>query len=599
MLVQPYLTKVEIENVGTTAEEWKAWSLFGDSPIFPPRSPMLWRFTGFGRRNPLICARHADPSPYLILHHAWDYISMVDRSKLASATPVMRAYALLRKDALLQSVAELRAPRPPTSGAGISRRRARLMGCALLRFDFHYGDLIRWLGGEYTNEHRNWGSTFQAVNALKDHPVQPGYPGIDYGRAFQICTEGIPLAGIYECSFNSVLRRNKYGNHPALIQQEAKVREKLRGEEENSFHLLLPRFICRFIPGLHLSPLTFTTRKNKGRVCVDCTNQLDSDDDGSPNKDIPKPGTPNREDENPTIHIATAMKRHLEWIWNLRITYPKEDIIQHGDDIHAFFHRVLYHPDMAIVFAYVFMEFLIVPVGAIFGARNSPSYCCLLSEVRCHLAACGPKQPLTDLASSVRIIPRPTTRETSRIVPAVPDSRHQGVPKIQQDRSHHAMYVDDNITAALRRNIRGAINDSVTSAYTLLGGPGEDRRVSCLSDEKWADFASHEACHLGFLINTRDMTVTWPVEKRQQLREQLEELWLHHPCHVTPRQIAVLLGTVRNAAMVAPLGAYLSIRLQQCLTDEMHKREHSDTKKWWVKTGAGSRRRSGGRTPYI
>jgi hypothetical protein len=62
----------------------------------------------------------------------------------------------------------------------------------------------------------------------------------------------------------------------------------------------------------------------------------------------------------------------------LRLTWPREDIFQYVDDIQAAFHRILYHPNAGIIFAAVFVEFLIIPIGTIFGARNSPSFFTLL-----------------------------------------------------------------------------------------------------------------------------------------------------------------------------------------------------------------------------
>ncbi|MGH7974573.1 MAG: hypothetical protein ACREBR_03520 [bacterium] len=324
------------------------------------------------------------------------------------------------------------------------------------------------------------------------------------------------------------------------------------------------------------------TRKGKGRICVDCTTRLDDNDDGAPNTLIPRPCTEDKEDENPCIYFASALKRHLEWIWNLRISHPKEDIQQYGDDIHAAFHRVLYHPDMAIVFAYVFMEFLVVPVGAIFGARNSPSYWCILSELRAHLTACRKQNSvLTSLAERVRLVAPPTSREQARLVGAQPDAVHQGISPIFRDRIHQAMYVDDSSTAAYRDSIRAAINASVESAYILLGSPGEDRRVSCLAEDKWRDMASYVMEHLGFEIDTRAMTIAWPVEKRLALKNLIAELWLTRDIVRRPREIAQLLGIIRNAGFVAPWGIYISIRLQQCLNDAIIATRQRCTKVWW------------------
>jgi hypothetical protein len=58
-----------------------------------------------------------------------------------------------------------------------------------------------------------------------------------------VCTKGIPLAGDYKCSFESVQRRNIYDNHPGLEAEMDNVRDKLAKEEVQSFHVALPRFL--------------------------------------------------------------------------------------------------------------------------------------------------------------------------------------------------------------------------------------------------------------------------------------------------------------------------------------------------------------------
>jgi hypothetical protein len=244
---------------------------------------------------------------------------------------------------------------------------------------------------------------------------------------------------------------------------------------------------------------------------------------------------------------------------------------------------MLYHPDLAIVFAFVFMEFLCIPVGSVFGARNSPSWWCLLAEVRAHLAACGDfssTPPL--LADRVRLVLPPTPREQHQIVAAVADRCHNGVPHLQADRYHQSMFVDDSAQAELRQRIRASIHNSEQSAYTILGHPGVNRRTSCLSAEKWRDTAHYAMEFLGFEICTRSMTVRWPVPKRLALKAYIDEKWRDRPCRVSPRDVASLLGTVRNAAFVAPLGNHLSIRLQQCLNEAVARHNHHRvSRRWW------------------
>jgi hypothetical protein len=74
----------------------------------------------------------------------------------------------------------------------------------------------------------------------------------------------VPFAGIFECSLSSVWSRERYDNHSTLAPEYDAIRDKLRVEEKNSFYILLPRFLCYFLFGLHLSPLSFVWRKGEG-----------------------------------------------------------------------------------------------------------------------------------------------------------------------------------------------------------------------------------------------------------------------------------------------------------------------------------------------
>ena len=91
--------------------------------------------------------------------------------------PAMYRYGRLRRDAFIhhQELQTLLEPRPPPSEVKpLEHRRAWLLGCSLLCFDFNYGDLIRWLGGEYTNAHRDWDALSDIIEPVRDTEPPPG-----------------------------------------------------------------------------------------------------------------------------------------------------------------------------------------------------------------------------------------------------------------------------------------------------------------------------------------------------------------------------------------------------------------------------------------
>lgn len=73
-------------------------------------------------------------------------------------------------------------------------------------------------------------------------------------RAFRLATEGAPLAGHYSGSRPALTECNLYGHHKTVNDQKAAVWAKFAKKEALSYHIILPRFLWRFIFSLHLFP---------------------------------------------------------------------------------------------------------------------------------------------------------------------------------------------------------------------------------------------------------------------------------------------------------------------------------------------------------
>jgi hypothetical protein len=233
---------------------------------------------------------------------------------------------------------------------------------------------------------------------------------------------------------------------------------------------------------------------------------------------IPPPGRWRSLDENPPIYYASAFRRWLEGIWNLRISHPDEDIRLLVDDISAAFRWIRYHPTVAVAFVTVFKQWLIIPVGLIFGVRNSPLFYMLPGELRAWLASVGQfAEATTDLMDHVRVPPTPPD---VTLTPATADRRHDGslVDVMPEDR-FHAAYVDDQGTAPTSGKIWDSVNSSVVAAYLILSFPGDDRRPPCINPKTWSVTLAAIMLFLGFEIDTRLLIVRWPYEKRMLFSE--------------------------------------------------------------------------------
>ena len=184
-------------------------------------------------------------------------------------------------------------------------------------------------------------------------------------------------------------------------------------------------------------------------------------------------------------------------------------------------------------------------------------------------------QAQAGLLPHIKLPPPPTPHVVKHLVRTVKDALNLGSNALCQ--GPHALgpqpsFVDDTAVGDIPSQILQAINASTLSAYAMFQFPGSDRHPSCINELKYEFDVSWHMIFLGYRINTRTMSVTWPEDKRQCLATMLDEAWLTKvkgtympPVH--PRTASQILGLVRNGAMCSPYGLYLSTRLQFDLND--------------------------------
>jgi hypothetical protein len=120
--------------------------------------------------------------------------------------------------------------------------------------------------------------------------------------------------------------------------------------------------------------------------------------------------------------------------------------------------------------------------------------------------------------------------------------------------------------------------------FLIFGFPGDDRRGACLQAEKWEHTISYSMLYLGFLINSRGITVSWPYYKRAELYRKLEEILQQRANNVTisPRTMASVIGKLRSAISISPWGTYLSFSMSTHLT-QASQNAFRATRSWWSK----------------
>ena len=409
------------------------------------------------------------------------------------------------------------------------------------------------------------------MDEVRDSTPAAGFPKPDMASVQHACTNGVPLHACFVSNLESCTFREAEPPSEALLAQSEDVEERLlRKEEKLSYHVILPRFLWRFFTGMFIAMFRVAYRYGdpKPRLCVDPSTTLTPQDMGNVNRFIPDPGL--REEENPTIHYGSALMRYLIWLWNLRISFPQEEILQTTDDISAAFHRVLYHPDVAPAFSTVWNDYLIIPVSCILGSKSSPGDYMRKAEARAHFANHMevPAQALQyKLVTSIKLPPTPSVEELASFAPAVPDAANPGVDATER---RQPPYVDDTPIAHRSPQFLEAVAASLHAAYTIFGSPEDDPdRPPCINPSKWNSSVFHHVQFLGYFIDTRKMIISWPIAKRQKFLVFSEVLLTDANSNEksTPHSISRVLGLIRHAALVAPMGIFRSLRLQHLFND--------------------------------
>ncbi|GKZ00904.1 hypothetical protein MPSEU_001042100 [Mayamaea pseudoterrestris] len=565
--------------------------IYGSTVILPLDNRIHWRrMFGWGKASIDISSSHDAPSPHLLTHLAWGYLTARERHNIATALndDTTHRYATLRHHAVTTPLWHLREPRyyPKTDMSAINESRVYDMGAALLRCDFNYGDLLRWLGGIYTHQNEDRSLLRDAIATLHKKSISPRYPPVDFAGVEHIIAEGVPIRSVFTCPFQDVARREKENNR-GLEADWINIMEKYRKEEKLSYHIMFLRFLWAYVPGLFLALLSYIPPKegrlgDEGRLINDPSTPLHPDDRGNVNRQMPKLYKEGHDErQNPKVHYGTVIPRMLKLLWNLRLDHPHEEIYMAADDISAAFRWLHYHPDIAVAFGTVLDKWLVIPVGQIFGGVPCPGWYMKMGELRSLIAATlDIGQATTDLSDNIILSDPPSAAESAGFGQSLRDRYNQGTRKLlgPDYKFGFSSFVDDQGVAAIGPDIREAVHRSVIAASIVFGDVNDKWRGACINAAKWQPRISHQLHYLGLDWDSRRMEVGLPLLKQQKLKHMLHRwrddwsLAFHPKTVLVPvADKATILGLMRHGGSVADLADYLSIRLQQSLTDQARK----------------------------
>ena len=286
-----------------------------------------------------------------------DWLAPDDKANLMKAHPDYHRFAKAVEASKDVDFSPLRQYRGDWSQQkNIPASRVKMFTACLVHFNGHIGDVIRYVGGNYTAEYRD---VEKALAAVK--PLLPAQDYLDLKRYYEV---GSPNMLVAEVARDNTMLYLSKGNHPNIDQNPELVQETMNKEEKNSHVLPLFSWLMRFLPHAHHVPQALVIKDGKEpRLVWDGTKRHAWW--STPMNDLTSG------ENEPRISFGKVKFQHLIRIWNLRITYPLEDILLCETDFKAYFRNPKMHPDTAGAFAFIIDRLMYVPTGMVFGSNTS------------------------------------------------------------------------------------------------------------------------------------------------------------------------------------------------------------------------------------
>ena len=242
---------------------------------------------------------------------------------------------------------------------------------AAIYYDFNLAAVMQFVGNNYTTSYRNVPEIMQTLHGVVDESVCK-----DIHR---ILTTGCPNHAYGHSTRENFLKYIIYGNHKLVLKNPDLIRKAINKEDRLNYAMPFPCWIIHFIPNLHVTPSGIVIKPGKNdRLTYNSSIKLDWD--SQPIKNITNLLL------EPDLIYGSAYERHLIQVWNLRISYPTNDILLWDDDVTGAFRHGKFNPEIIGAFAFMLLQLLIIPCGLQFGCTFSPANFKPLARSRQQLA---------------------------------------------------------------------------------------------------------------------------------------------------------------------------------------------------------------------
>jgi hypothetical protein len=506
----------------------------------------LWAVHGKEKTNvsfkSTTCFRHILPHLF-----AAGFLSKPSIKALCNASRPAKELSYLLRRYRNVDFSPLRAglpPKNPSSALMMSLFCKQVTAC-FLHFRCWTPHVVRYISGQHTGQHRSWKS-------IRDYLRWAGVSESVISELVITLRDGAPRYFNAEFTEKNLLAALAYGNHPSVSDSEelvASTKASLEKDVMKGFALGADPRLVYYLPNLHLTPIgLIDIPGKKPRIYFDSSFR-------------PKIWSMAINDvtdlsQEPDIHFAGAFVSQLAWVWNLRITYPREEIFLGDDDVSGAFRQVKYNINVVSLHACLIFGNLFMYTGQTFGDSPSPPNWEPIVTARKALAQklwmrAETEQDGREVLPDITLADPPSIRDQETFVQPVPDSKNPGVLTSTGDRRpppypHH---VDDCYYADIRPNFYKTVVSSLLALYAILGKQS-GWNSDVVSWDKFNSKFTHERRMNGWIVNSRTLTIALPEEKRARLLTLLTK-WSNKRTFEI-RELAVLLGVLMDHSRPLP-----------------------------------------------
>jgi hypothetical protein len=272
------------------------------------------------------------------------------------------------------------------------------------------------------------------------------------------------------------------------------------------------------------------------------------------------------------LYYGGCLSRLIHYILSVRARHPKVKIFGGKSDFKAAYRRISLHGDTAAKCSIMYKNWGLPSLRLTFGGSPCPNEFCVVSELCTDLANdilhCPEWDQFEVFSPHTHTLPEPVELDMS-----IPfgQAKELDVDVPDDDWGRIDDFIDDGIAIVpdLGQNRNRAVQALLLAIHTIcrpLDNKETITREDCLSLGKLKEEGqlSEEPIILGWLLNTRLLTIALPKKKANYWLEELKNVMISK--RISYKNLETLVGRLNHAAAACPLFRYFLNRLRNLLT---------------------------------